>query len=110
MIAQAKQPNEKSTTLVKVVRGWQITLPMDMREEVGLELGSYLEAQVSDGMIYLRPVRLVSPADAERRLEEILGRIRYTGQEPMPSMDELAGDVADIIRDTRREHDEGSAR
>jgi bifunctional DNA-binding transcriptional regulator/antitoxin component of YhaV-PrlF toxin-antitoxin module len=54
MATQAKQPNEKNTALVKVVRGWQITLPMDMREEVGLELGSYLEAQVIDGMIYLK--------------------------------------------------------
>ncbi len=96
--------------MVKVVRGWQITLPMDMREEVGLELGSYLEAQASNGMIYLRPVKLVSPADADRRLEEILSRVKYTGPEPVPSVDELAGDVADIIHDMRREHDESGTR
>ena len=110
MTTQAKQPTAKNTALVKVVRGWQITLPMEMREEVGLELGSYLEAEVSDGMISLKPVKLVSPADADRHLEEILGRVRYTGPEPMPSMDELTGDVADIIHDMRREHDEGGAR
>ena len=48
-------------------------------EEIGLELGSYLEAQVSNGMIYLKPVKLVSPADADQRLEEILSRVKYTG-------------------------------
>jgi hypothetical protein len=55
-------------------------------------------------------VKLVSPADADQRLEEIISRVRYTGQEPMPSMDELTGDVADIIHDMRREHDESDAR
>ena len=110
MANQTRQPNGKSTTLVKVVRGWQITLPMDMREEVGLELGSYLEAQISNGMIYLKPVKLVSPADADQRLEEILSRVKYTGPEPIPSVDELAGDVANIIHDMRREHDESGTR
>src|SRR5215213_11250847 len=99
MATQEKQPNEKNTALVKVVRGWQITLPMEMREEIGLELGGYLEAQVSNGMISLKPVKLVSPADADRRLDEILSRVKYTGPEPMPSIDELTGDIADIIHD-----------
>ncbi len=110
MVTQAEQQNEKNTTLVKVVLGWQITLPMDMREEIGLELGSYLEAQVSNGVIYFRSVNLVSLADADQLLEEILSQVKYTGQKPIPSMDELAGDVADIIHDMRREHDESGAR
>ena len=110
MSTQVKQPNEKNNTLVKVVRGWQITLPIEMREEVGLELGSYLEAQVSNGTISLKPVKLVSPDDADRRLEEILSRVKYTGPEPMPSIDKFTGDIADIIHDMRREHGEGGTR
>jgi len=110
MATQVKQPNEKNTTLVKVVRGWQITLPIEMREEVGLELGSYLEAQVKNGMINLKPVKLVSPQDADRRLEKILSRVKYTGQEPMPSIDELAGNIADIIHDMRQEHGKSGTR
>jgi bifunctional DNA-binding transcriptional regulator/antitoxin component of YhaV-PrlF toxin-antitoxin module len=96
--------------LVKVVRGWQITLPIEMREEVGLELGSYLEAQVSNGTISLKPVKLVSPADADRRLEEILSRVKYTGSQPAPSEEEILSDVVDIIHQMRRENAEGGAR
>ncbi len=110
MATQTKQESGENNTLVKVVRGWQITLPMDMREEVGLELGSYMEAKLSNGGIFLKPVKLVSPADADRRLEDILSRVKYIGQEPMPSIDELTGELADVIRDMRREHDENSAR
>ena len=110
MPTQTKQSKDVNTSLVKVVRGWQITLPMDIREEIGLELCGYLEAQVSNGTISLKPVKLVSPVDADRRLEEILSRIKYTGPEPMPPMDELAGDIADIIHDMRHEHDEDRAR
>ena len=110
MSTQIKQHNEKNTTLVKVVRGWQITLPIEMREEVGLELGSYLEAQVSNGTINLKPVKLVSPADADRRLEEILSRVKYTGSQPAPSEEEILSDVVDIIHQMRRENAEGGAR
>ncbi len=110
MYTKAKQLNDKNTTLIKVVRGWQITLPMDMREEVDFEIGSYLEAQVHKGVISLKPVELISPADADRRLEEILSRFKYTGPKSLPSVDEFAGDVADIIHDMRREHDESGTR
>ncbi len=42
---------------------------------------------------------------SERQLEEILSRVKYIGPEPMPSIDNLAGDVADNIHDIRRDRD-----
>jgi hypothetical protein len=40
--------------------------------------------------------------EADRQLAEILSRVRYTGPEPMPSADELASEMADLIHEMRR--------
>ena len=44
--------------LVKVRRGAQITLPLEIRQAIHLEEGDYLEAQVTDSGILLRPVSI----------------------------------------------------
>ena len=50
----------------------------------------------------------LQPTDeqSDRQLEQILSRVKYTGPEPMPSIDELTGDVADSIHDMRRDRDD----
>jgi bifunctional DNA-binding transcriptional regulator/antitoxin component of YhaV-PrlF toxin-antitoxin module len=110
MATQAKQPKKGSRALVKIVRGFQITLPTDMRKVLGVEEGGYLEAEVQHGIIQLRPVKLVSPTEAERRLDDILGRIQYTGPEPAPSEEDIMAEVVDIIHQSRRENAQGGAR
>ena len=51
------------------------------------------------------PMQL-SDDQSDRRLEEILSQVKYTGPEPMPSIDKLVADVADIIHNMRRERDD----
>ena len=41
----------------------------------------------------------------DRRLEEILSRVKYTGPEPMPSIADLTADVSYSIHDIRRNRD-----
>ena len=110
MALQAKQLNPDAATLVRIVRGGQITLPADFRKALKVEEGTYLEAEVVDGALNLRPVTLVNPAEAERRLEEILSRVKPQEREPQRSEDELLSEVADIIRQSRRTNAEGGAR
>jgi antitoxin PrlF len=102
--------DNKSIALIKMTRSGQITLPAEVRKVLALKEGDYLEAGVIDGKIQLEPLVKINRAEAERQLEEILSRVKYTGPEPMPSVDELAGEMADIIRDMRRDNAEGSAR
>jgi antitoxin PrlF len=102
--------DNKSIALIKMTRSGQITLPAEVRKVLALKEGDYLEADVIDGKIQLEPLVKINRAEAERQLEEILSRVKYTGPEPMPSVDELAGEMADIIRDMRRDNAEGSAR
>src|SRR3712207_3545933 len=110
MATQGKQSRDRNATLIKAARGWEITLPMDIREQMGLALAGHLKAQAIDGATYLKPVKLVSSADADQKLEQSLSQVKYTGPEPMPSVDELAGDVAEIIHDMRRDNAESGTR
>ena len=55
-------------------------------------------------------IRKINREETERQLEEILSRVTYKGPEPMPSADDLAAEMAEIIHDMRRDNDEGGAR
>jgi AbrB family looped-hinge helix DNA binding protein len=41
---------------VKVIRNGQITLPKALRDRLGLSVGDYLQANIADGKIVMRPV------------------------------------------------------
>ena len=105
-----KTKDNKSTSLIKMTRSGQITLPAEVRKVLALKEGDYLEADVIDGKIQLEPLVKINREEAERQLDEILSRVKYTGPEPMPSVDELTGEIADIIHDMRRENAEGGTR
>ena len=96
--------------LIRIIRGGQITLPADVRKALQVKEGDYLKAEVADGALNLRPVTLVNPAEVDRRLEEILSKVKLTARDAARSEDELLGEVADIIRRTRRTNAEGRAR
>jgi AbrB family looped-hinge helix DNA binding protein len=46
-------------TLAKIKKKSQITVPVAVMKEVGLELGDYLEFELKDGEIRLYPKKLV---------------------------------------------------
>ncbi|MCL4500519.1 MAG: AbrB/MazE/SpoVT family DNA-binding domain-containing protein [Deltaproteobacteria bacterium] len=47
--------------LVKVKRNFQITLPQNFRKMVPLAEGDYLEVEVKDGALIIRPVKVIHP-------------------------------------------------
>jgi AbrB family looped-hinge helix DNA binding protein len=110
MSMTTKQADNLALSLIKVTRNGQITLPAEVRKALQVKEGDYFEAELIAGTVQLKPVSVVNRAEADRKLEEILSRVRYIGPEPMPSADELAGEVADIIRKSRRDNEKGSAR
>src|SRR5215213_2731807 len=105
-----KQADNTALSLIKVTRNGQITLPAELRKALQVKEGDYFEAELFAGAVHLKPVSVVNRAETDRKLEEILSRVRYIGPEPVPSEDELAGEIADIIRKSRRDNEEGSAR
>ncbi len=99
-----------ATSLLKVTRNGQVTLPAELRKILKVQEGDYIAAEPRDGGVLLKPISAIDQEEADRQLSEILSRVKYTGPEPVPSVDELSGDIADIIHDMRRENAEGGAR
>ncbi len=51
--------------VVKVTRKYQVTLPKEVREELGIRIGDFLRIRVEDGKVILEPVvpRRRNPVD-----------------------------------------------
>lgn len=47
--------------LVKIKRNFQITIPQHFRKMIRLAEGDYLEMEVKDGTLVIRPVKIVHP-------------------------------------------------
>jgi len=96
--------------LVRMLRGGQVTLPAEARRALRLNEGDYLDLEVQDGALTLKPVTVIDRAAADRQLGNILSRVKYTGPEPEPSEDEVMDMVVEEIRAVRAKHAESRSR
>ena len=95
-------------TLVRLRERAQITLPQEVRDALQVKQGDYLEAEVVEGGVLLRPVAVVDRVAARARLKEILsGPSRWIGPGPEPSEDELMQEIVKGIKEDRRKQREG---
>lgn len=74
--------------LVKVRRAAQITLPAEIRKQLEIAEGDYLEAEVIRGNLVLRPVSAAKRREAWRKIREAQRSVRYVGPTPRPSPEE----------------------
>lgn len=56
----------KKVELIKVKRHFQLTIPAALREKIQLAVGDYVQADVENGKIVIRPVVVVSPEKDQR--------------------------------------------
>ncbi|MFA5109930.1 MAG: AbrB/MazE/SpoVT family DNA-binding domain-containing protein [Desulfobaccales bacterium] len=47
--------------LVKVKKNYQITIPQNLRKIIRMDVGDYLEVDIQDGTLVIRPVKVVHP-------------------------------------------------
>ena len=57
--------------LVTVKTKYQVTIPRKLREELGIDTGDLLEAEVQDGKIVLTPKEVIDRDTAFARMREI---------------------------------------
>ena len=72
-------PGDTTMALVKVRRAAQITLPREIRQAIKLEEGDYLEAEVTEAGILLRPVRIgrrEPTPEQEAEIQDVVDRER----------------------------------
>lgn len=89
--------------LTRIKQKGQITLPAEVRDELGLEEGDYLEVAAEGGRVVLTPKVLLDRRGAWERIFQVLDIVRYVGPEPRPSPEEEERMVAEMIRDHRAE-------
>jgi AbrB family looped-hinge helix DNA binding protein len=94
--------------ILKVLRSGQVTLPAAARKALALKEGDYLEAEVVEGTLVLKPVSVVDREAAWQRVLKAMRSVRYVGPEPEPSEDELMDMVVEEIHAMRREDEKKS--
>jgi AbrB family looped-hinge helix DNA binding protein len=65
-----------------LLRGGQVTLPAEARKALRINEGDYLDLEVTDGRLTLKPVSVIDRAEADRQLERILSKVKYIGRKP----------------------------
>ena len=88
--------------LVRMLKGGQITFPAEVRKALKLSDGDYLDLEVQDSTLLVKPVTVVDRAKADRQLDAILSRVKYVG--PEPSGDEVMDTVVEEILAASRGH------
>jgi AbrB family looped-hinge helix DNA binding protein len=89
--------------LVRLLRGGQVTLPAEVRQKLKLAQGDYLEAEVVENGVLLKPVSDVAREKAWRRVLEAPKSVRYISPKPRPSPEEEEQWLADEIEAARLE-------
>jgi AbrB family looped-hinge helix DNA binding protein len=95
-------------TLVRLRERAQITLPQELRDALKVKQGDYLEAEVVEGKLILKPVAVIARETARQELLDMLsGPSRWKGPGPEPSDDELMEEIVGGIEEDRRKRREG---
>jgi AbrB family looped-hinge helix DNA binding protein len=91
-------------TLVKLLRGGQVTLPAAARKALRLNEGDYLVAEVVQNQLVLKPVAVLDREVAWRRIRAAQASVRYIGPEPRPSPEEEERWIFDVLEEERDRH------
>ena len=90
--------------LVRLLRGGQVTLPAELRQKLQVKEGDYLEAEVVENGMLLKPVAFVSRERAWKAIREAQQSVRYIGPEPRPSPEDEEEEIYEIVREFRENH------
>ena len=90
--------------LVRLLRGGQVTLPAELRQKLQVKEGDYLEAEVVENGMLLKPVAFVSREQAWKGIREAQQSVRYIGPKPRPSPEDEEEQIYEIVREFREDH------
>ena len=91
--------------LVRLLRGGQVTLPAELRQKLKLAQGDYLEAEMVENGVLLKPVSVVERERTWQRVLEAPKSVRYIGPQPRPSPEEEEQMIFEAVEASRHEHD-----
>ena len=93
-------------TVLKLRKSAQLTLPVEIRDALQVAEGDYLEAELVEGGVMLRPVSIVRREATWRRIRGAMATVRPT-PEPEPaskSLEQQEAEIQAVIDEVRRDH------
>jgi AbrB family looped-hinge helix DNA binding protein len=88
---------------VRLLRDGQVTLPAALRQKLRLTEGDYLEAELVENGLLLKPVSATDRDQAWQRILEAPRSVRYIGPEPRPGPEDEEEWLAEEIKAARLE-------
>jgi AbrB family looped-hinge helix DNA binding protein len=95
-------------TLLKVRKSAEITLPREIRDALNLHEGDYLEAEVVEGGVLLRPVAATDREAAWREIRKAQATVHPTRRQAAKSVEEQEREILDVVNEVRRQHGQAS--
>lgn len=99
----AKRRNQLMA-LLKLRRFFQLTLPAEIRKKFNLAEGDYLEAEVVEEGILLKPVSVVERKKAWEGVVKVLDRVHAQQPPSTKPPREQEEEITEIIKDFRKRH------
>jgi AbrB family looped-hinge helix DNA binding protein len=91
-------------TLIRVLRGGQVTLPAAVREKLKLAPGDYLEAELVDNGVLLKPMSDIEREKAWDELMQIIDEPKWR-KPPTMSPEEEEEMIFEEVEALRHRHD-----
>ena len=90
--------------LIKIRRNFQFTIPQSLRKKVKLAVGDYVEIDVRDNAIVIKPVKVVRPESEPRRSSKVR-KIAYAALDEIweKMKDEEPREVEDLVNEAVRD-------
>ena len=90
-------------TRVRLLRGGKVTLPAAVRHKLELAQGDYLEAELVESGVLLKPVSDITREEAWECIVNASKEVRYGGPEPRPAPEDEEEWIAAEIKTARLE-------
>jgi AbrB family looped-hinge helix DNA binding protein len=97
-------------TLVRLLRGGQVTLPAEVRQKLKLAQGDYLEAEVVDNGVLLKWVRDIEREPALEQMIAVKARVRPAPEQAKKSPEEQEREIFEEVKAMRREYAQDRSR
>lgn len=91
-------------TVLKLRKSAQLTLPAEIREALKVGEGDYLEAELVEGGVMLRPVSIVRREGAWERIRAAMATVRPTPEQAGKSQEQLEAEIQAVVDEVRQDY------
>jgi AbrB family looped-hinge helix DNA binding protein len=93
--------------LMRVRRAAQLTLPAEIRRALNVKEGDFLEAQIVEGGVLLKPVSVVERQRVWERMQDVTARVEDLQPDPNESNQAAEEAIAEEVERMRHPHRHG---